>query len=93
MSTLSMVLGVGAVCLGVFLYIHFKVIPDLVNDTNDKAGNKKKMATYSWVNAVLFVSILICVGILGATRFWSSSETSAKDMGGNYGFLNRYSSW
>ena len=78
MSTLeTSALAVGVVCLGVFLYIHFKVIPDLVKNTDDKAGNKKKMMDYSLANAVLFVVILICAVILGATRFCSSGSDKA----------------
>lgn len=90
MSTLdTTALAVGVVCLGVFLYIHFKVIPDLVkNNTDDKAGNKKKMMDYSLANAALFVVILICAVILGATRFCSSgSDKAAIGMS----FANRYS--
>ena len=89
MSTLeTTALAVGVVCLGVFLYIHFKVIPDLVkNNTDDKAGNKKKMMDYSLVNAALFVVILICAVILGATRFCpSDSDKAAIRMS----FANRY---
>lgn len=88
MSTLeTSALAVGVVCLGVFLYIHFKVIPDLVKNTDDKAGNKKKMTTYSWVNAVLFVVILICAVILGANRFCSSDSDKAAI---RMSFANRY---
>ena len=76
MSTLeTSALAVGVVCLGVFLYIHIKVIPDLVkNDTDDKAGNKKKMMYYSLANAVLFVVILICALIFGTSTFCYSNS-------------------
>jgi hypothetical protein len=74
-------LGITTVLLTVFLVIHFKVIPDIIVDnTDDKYERKKKLSTYSWLNAVLFIIIMGLSAILGGIKLFSAGTDSSKEI-------------
>ena len=79
-STFEIVLlGITTVLVAVFLYVHFKVIPDIIDDnTDDKYERKRKMSTYSWLNAVLFVIIMGLSALLGGIKLFSAGTDSSK---------------